>query len=165
MEKYSIGFYEKLSNSTKQFIPPYATFDNEKAISHFKCLLNDTFILALQQFEKEVLAENEELFNDEKQSLISSYEEQIELLKNEIKNNKEIKAETGAIKTFSDESEINEISVVSEPTVSTNLSKDYEKMSLPDLKKDAKEKGIKIFAKSTKKDIIELIKNTPPLLL
>ena len=38
-------------------------------------------------------------------------------------------------------------------------------MSLPDLKKEAKEKGIKIFAKATKKDIIELIKNTPPLLL
>lgn len=165
LEKYSIGFYEKLSNSTKQFIPPYATFDNEKAISHFKTLLNDTFILSLQQFEKEVLAENEELFNDEKQSLISSYEEQIELLKNEINNNKEIKAETGAIKTFSNEREINEISVVSEPAVSTNLSKDYEKMSLPDLKKEAKEQGIKIFAKATKKDIIELIKNTPPLLL
>lgn len=106
MEKYSIGFYEKLSNSAKQLIPPYATFDNEKAISHFKSLLNDTFILALQQFEKEVLAENEEIFNDEKHSLISSYEEKIELLKNEIKNNKEIKAETRAIKTFSDESEI-----------------------------------------------------------
>lgn len=165
LEKYSMAFYEKLSNSTKQFIPPYATFDNEKAISHFKSLLNDTFILSLQQFEKEVLAENEELFNDEKQSLISSFEEKIELLKNEIKNNKEIKAETGVIKTFSDESEIKEISVFSEPTVSTNLSKDYEKMSLPDLKKEAKEKGIKIFAKATKKEIIELIKNTPPLLL
>jgi hypothetical protein len=165
MEKYAIGFYEKLSNSAKQYIPAYATLDNEKAIAHFKGLLNDSFVFALQQFEKEVLAESEELFNDEKQSLISSYEEKIELLKNKIKENKEIKAETGAIKTFSDESEITEISVVNEPTVSTNLSKDYEKMSLPDLKKEAKEKGIKIFAKATKKDIIELIKNTPPLLL
>ena len=165
LENYSIGFYEKLSNSAKQFIPTYATFDNEKAIAHFKSLLNDSFILALQQFEKEVLSENEELFIDEKQSLISSYEEKIELLKNEIKNSKAIKSDSAAIKKFSDESEIKETSVVNEPTVSSIPSKEYEKMSLPDLKKEAKEKGIKVFAKATKKDIIELIKNTPPLLL
>jgi hypothetical protein len=163
--KFSIGFYEKLSNSAKQFIPTYVTFDNEKAISHFKGLLNDTFIIALQQFEKEILAENEELFNIEKQSLISSYEEKIELLKNEIKNKKEKKTETSGIKTFSDENEIKEISVVSEPIVPNNISKDYENMSLPHLKKVAKDKGIKIFAKATRKDLIELIKNTPPPLL
>lgn len=165
LEKYSTGFYEKLSNSAKQFIPAYATFDNEKAIAHFKSILNDSFILALQQFEKEVLAENEELFIEEKQSLISSYEEKIVLLKNELNNSKVLKAETGTIKTLSDEKEIKETSVVSEPTVSMVPSKDYEKMSLPDLKKEAKEKGIKFSAKATKKEIIDLIKNTPPLLL
>ncbi|MBE2255903.1 MAG: Rho termination factor N-terminal domain-containing protein [Ignavibacteria bacterium] len=164
-EKHSMGFYEKLSNSAKQFIPVYATFDNEKAIAHFKSILNDSFILALQQFEKEVLSENEELFIDEKQSLISSYEEKIELLKNEINNSKVTKAETETIKTLSNGNEIKETSVVSESTVLMIPSKDYEKMSLSDLKKVAKEKGIKVFAKATKKDIIELIKNTPPLLL
>jgi len=165
LEKYSMGFYEKLSNSAKQFIPVYATFDNEKAIAHFKSILNDSFILALQQFEKEVLAENEELFIEEKQSLISSYEEKIGLLKNELNNSKVIKSETGTIKTLSDENEIKETSLVSEPTVSMIPSKDYEKMSLPDLKKEAKEKGIKVSAKAPKKEIIDLIKNTPPLLL
>jgi hypothetical protein len=165
LEKYSMGFYEKLSNSAKQFIPAYATFDNEKAIAHFKSILNDSFILALQQFEKEVLTENEELFIEEKQSLISSYEEKIVLLKNELNNSKQIKAETRTIKTLSDENEIKETSVVSEPTVFIIPSKDYEKMSLPDLRKEAKEKGIKVSVKATKKEIIDLIKNTPQLLL
>lgn len=165
LEKYSMGFYEKLSNSAKQFIPVYATFDNEKAIAHFKSILNDSFIIALQQFEEEVLEETKESFIDEKQSLISSYEEKIELLKNELNNSKVTKAETGTIKTLSNENEIKETSVVSEPTVSMIPSKDYEKMSLPDLKKEAKEKGIKVPAKTTKKEIIDLINNTPPLLL
>lgn len=165
LEKYSISFYEKLSNSTKQFIPAYATIDNEKAIAYFKNLLNDSFVLALQKFEKDITDECEESFNAEKQSLISTYEEQIDLLKNEIKKTNEIKVETAALKTFSVESQTKETSIVSEPTVSFNPSKDYEKMSLPDLKKEAKEKGIKVVAKATKKDIIELIKNTPPLLL
>lgn len=165
LEKYANGFYEKLSNSAKQYIPAFATFDNEKAIAHFKSILNDSFILGLQQFEKEVLEENEQLFIDEKQSLISSYEEKIELLKNELNNSKVTKAETGIIKTLSNENEIKETSVVSEPPVSMIPSIDYEKMSLPDLKKEAKEKGIKVPAKATKKEIIDLIKNTPPLLL
>jgi len=165
LEKYSISFYEKLSNSTKQFIPAYATIDNEKAIAYFKNLLDDSFVLALQKFEKDITDECEESFNAEKQSLISTYEEQIDLLKNEIKKTNEIKVETAALKTFSVESQTKETSIVSEPTVSFNPSKDYEKMSLPDLKKEAKEKGIKVVAKATKKDIIELIKNTPPLLL
>jgi hypothetical protein len=165
--KYANGIYEKLSQSAKQFIPAYATFDKEKAIDYFKNLLNDSFVTAIKQFEKEILAENEELFNDEKQSLISLYEEKIEFLRNEINNIKNTKFETGAINTFSIESEIKETSVVCEPSVFTNLYKDYEKMSLSELKEEAKKKGIKGLTKYKKnddrKDLIDLINNSPTL--
>lgn len=90
LEKYSIGVYEKLNSSAKQFIPPYAILDSEKAIKYFKDLLNDSFISALQQYEKSIKKECEEAFNDEKHILISSYDEKIALLENEINKPKSI---------------------------------------------------------------------------
>lgn len=158
MEKYANGIYEKLSQSAKQLLPAYASFDSEKAIKHFKELLNDNFVSALQQYEKSVTAECEETFNDEKQA----YEEKIALFQNEINDLKKENVETTTPKIQSDEKELR---IVSEPTPTIKNEKDYEEMSVVDLKKEAKDKGIKVGAKATKKDIIELIKNTPPLLL
>ncbi len=159
LEKYANGIYEKLSQSAKQFLPTYVSFDSEKAIKHFKDLLNENFITALQPFEKSIKAECEETFNDERQA----YEEKIALLQNEINDLKKGKAvETTAPKIQSGEKEL---SIISEPTPTTKNEKYYEEMNVVDLKKEAKEKGIKVGAKATKKDIIELIKNTPPLLL
>lgn len=157
--KYANGIYEKLSQSAKQFLPTYASLDSEKAIKHYKELLNDNFISALQQYEKSVTAECEETFNNEKQA----YEEKITLLQNEINDLKKGKTvETTAPKILLEEKEL---SVVNEPSPPTKNEKDYEKMSVADLKIEAKDKGIKVGAKATKKDIIKLIKNTPPLLL
>lgn len=163
LEKYAVGFYEKLSNSAKHFLPSYAVFDNEKAVKHFKELLNDSLTSALKQFERNIVAENQDDLNDEKQFLISSYEEKIALLQSEINILKEVKVEATKSKSYSEETQ-KELSVVSEPNPTENEI-NYEKMSVADLKKVARDKGIKVSAKSTKKEIIELIKNTPPLLL
>jgi len=158
LEKYANGIYEKLSNSAKQLIPTYADFDSEKAIKHFKELLNDKFISALQQYEKSVTAECEETFREEKQM----YEDKILFLQNEINDLKKSLAVETKPKAQIEEKEL---SVVTEPAISIKKEEDYEEMSVADLKKKAKEKGIKVGAKATKKDIIDLIKKTQPLLL
>lgn len=153
LEKDANGIYEKLIHSAKQFIPPYVAFDNEKAIRYFKELLNDSFLSALQQYEKIITAECEENFKDEKQSLISSYEEKI------ISLQKGTKSEAIVVKTYSEESENKkEPSVVSEPAVSTKNEKDYEKLRLNELRDEAKSMSITSISKYNKKDLIELIK-------
>lgn len=131
--KYANGIYEKLSNSAKQLIPTYADFDSEKANNHFKELLNDKFISALQQYEKSVTAECEETFREEKQM----YEDKILFLQNEINNLKK----SVAVETKPKEQiEEKELSVVNEPAISSQKEEDYDKMSVADLKKEAKEK-------------------------
>ncbi len=158
LEKYSNGIYEKLSHAAKQLIPTYADFDSEKAIKYFRELLKDNIVSALQQYEKTVTVEFEETFREKNQM----YEDKILLLQNEINDLKNIVAVEIKPK---EQIEENELSVVSEPVISTQKDEDYEKMSLPDLRKIAKEKGIKVGGKAIKKDIIDLIKNTNPLLL
>lgn len=158
LEKYANGIYEKLSHSAKQLIPTYAVFDSEKAIKHFKELLKDNIVSALQQYEKSVMVEFEETFREEKQM----YEDRILLLQNQINDLKKLVAVEQKPK---EQIEEKELSVVNEPAISTQKEEDYEKMSVVDLKKEAKEKGIKVGGKATKRDIIDLIKNTPPLLL
>lgn len=158
LEKYANGFYEKLSESTKQFLPPYVSFDSEKSINHFKELLNNDFISALQQYEKNIKEECEKIFNETK----LLYEEKINSLHIEINELKNVKVvEPITPKTQAEE---REFTIINKSDVLIDNEKNYENMSLSDLKKEAKEKRIKIGTKATKKEIIELIKNTPLLL-
>lgn len=159
--KYANGIYEKLSHSAKQLLPSYANFESEKAINHFKELLNDNFVSALQQYEKSVTVECEETFKEEKQV----YEEKILLLQNEINDLKKGKVVETLPKAQAEEKES---SIVNEPNSSENEI-NYEKMSLNELKDEAKKrgiiKGLTKYKNSNKNELVELIKKSQPTLL
>jgi len=184
LENYSAEIYSTIVRSINQWLPPFAKSDEKEAMQFFEKQLRNSLTVAVESLQKRIESECEANYDLQRQEAVESYQKEIEKLWAEISSLKEenaqlktsIKSQT--IKELPVEqfekavNPINEVvqdnndpvSVVQEPV--SEISENYDSMSLSELKKIAKEKKIKGYTKIEVKDeLIKLIKKAPPTLL
>ena len=185
LESYSTDIYSAIIKSINLWLPPFAKSDEKLAIQYFEKQLRGALTLSVEALQKKIEKDFEENYNSQKQEAIASYKIEIDKLLSEIsflkeenqrlksQNNLELVTEQTATEEKKDaglevnypEGNSEEISVVQEPQVSS-ISDSYSSLSITDLKKIAKERGIpdailKGFKKENKKELIALIMKTP----
>ena len=165
-------------------MPPFVKSDEKEAIQFFEKQLRNALTVSVEALQKRIESECEAIYNSQKQEAAESYQTEIDKLWAEISNLKEENAKLKKETKFSppaeqpteqlknaDETEkqivqedTNPVRVVEEPV--SEISVDYESMSLSELKKIAKEKKVKGYTKiEIKEELIKLIKKAPPTLL
>lgn len=184
LENYSAEIYSTIVKSINQWLPPFAKNDEKEAIHFFEKQLQNALTTSVEALQKKIESECETNFNSQKQEAVESYKQEIEKLWAEISSLKEenaklkkevrslpvIKQPTEQMHKVDDtakdiiQEDANPVSVVQEPV--NKISVDYESMSMPELKKIAREKKVKGYTKiDIKEDLIKLIKKAPPTLL
>ena len=167
-ENLSDVLSQKLSDASKHILPVFAIIDNDKAIKYFQNLLKNDLISSIQQLEKNVVNEYQENLDNEKQTLILRFENEIAPLRNE---NQKLKEEISSISKSKENKEGNRKpielvskngmeNIVSEPD-SIKIGENYNELSLPELKKVAKDLKIKGYSSKSREELLILIKNTP----
>jgi hypothetical protein len=185
LEDYSAGIYSTIVKSINQWLPPFAKNDEKEAILYYRKELHNSLTNSAEAFQRKIESEYEANYNVLRIEAINSHKNEVETLQKEIsalkEENQRLKKEgngvttsenseailqkfdtTGEKESIKDQSD--HLSMVKESA--SEISVDYESMSLPELKKVAKEKKIKNYSKITdKEELIKLIKNIPPTLL
>jgi hypothetical protein len=184
LENYSAEIYSTIVRSINQWLPPFAKSDENEAMQFFEKQLRNSLTVAVESLQKRIESECEANYDLQRQEAVETYQKEIDKLWAEISSLKEenaqlrtnIKSQTIKelpVKQF--EKAVNPIkevvqdnndpvSVVQEPV--SEISENYDSMSLSELKKIAKEKKIKGYTKIEVKDeLIKLIKKAPPTLL
>ncbi len=183
MENYSAEIYSTIVKSINQWLPPFSKSDEKEAMLFFEKQLGNSLTVAVESLQKRIEGECEANYELQKQETVETYQKELDKLWAEISSLKEenaqLKASTKTVpatevsadrleKTDSpnkevDQENIDPVSVVQEPVI--GISEDYESMSMPELKKIAKEKKIKGYTKiEVKEDLIKLIRKAPTLL-
>ena len=184
LENYSAEIYSTIVRSMNQWLPPFAKSDEKEAMQFFEKQLRNSLTVAVESLQKRIESECEANYDLQRQEAVESYQKEIEKLWAEISS---LKEENAQLKTSINSQPINElpveqfekavnpikevvqdnndpVSVVQEPV--SEISENYDSMSLSELKKIAKEKKIKGYTKIEVKDeLIKLIKKAPPTLL
>jgi len=184
LENYSAEIYSTIVRSINQWLPPFAKSDEKEAMQFFEKQLRNALTVAVESLQKRIESECEANYDLQKQEAVESYQKEIEKLWAEISS---LKEENAQLKTSIKSQPIKElpveqfekavnpinevvqdnndpVSVVQEPV--SEISENYDSMSLSELKKIAKEKKIKGYTKIEVKDeLIKLIKKAPPTLL
>jgi hypothetical protein len=184
LENYSAEIYSTIVKSINQWLPPFSKSDEKEAMLFFEKQLRNSLTVAVESLQKRVESECEGNYELQKQETVETYQKELDKLWAEISSLKEENAQlktsirTVLVKDVSadqlkKEDKPNEkvvqdnivpVSVVQEPVI--RISEDYESMSMPELKKIAKEKKIKGYTKiEVKEDLIKLIRKAPPTLL
>jgi hypothetical protein len=185
LENYSAEVYSTIVRSINQWLPPFAKNDEKEAIQFFEKQLRNALTVSVEALQKRIENECEAIYNSQKQEAVESSQKEIGKLWAEISNLKEenAKLKKGAKsspateqpskssqKVDDTEKELvqennNQVSVVQEPPAS-EISDNYSSLSITDLKKIARQRGIsettlKGFKKESKTQLIALIKKTP----
>jgi hypothetical protein len=184
LENYSAEIYSTIVRSINQWLPPFAKSDENEAMQFFEKQLSNSLTVAVESLQKSIESECEANYDLQRQEAVESYQKEIEKLWAEISS---LKEENAQLKTSIKSQPIKElpveqfekavnpinevvqdnndpVSLVQEPV--SEISENYDSMSLSELKKIAKEKKIKGYTKIEVKDeLIKLIKKAPPTLL
>lgn len=184
LENYSAEIYSTIVRSINQWLPPFAKSDEKEAMQFFEKQLRNSLTVAVESLQKRIESECEANYDLQRQEAVESYQKEIEKLWAEISS---LKEENAQLKTSIKSQPIKElpvdqfekavnpmkevvqdnigpVNVVQEPA--SEISENYDSMSLSELKKIAKEKKIKGYTKIEVKDeLIKLIKKAPPTLL
>lgn len=185
LENYSAEIYSTIVRSINQWLPPFAKNDEKEGIQFFEKQLRNALTVSVEALQKRIENECEAIYNSQKQEAAESYQTEIDKLWAEISNLKEENAKLKKEAKFSppaeqpteqlkkaDETEkeivqedTNPVSIVQEPPA-LEISDNYSSLSITDLKKVAKQRGIsettlKGFKKENKTELIALIKKTP----
>lgn len=185
LENYSGEIYSTIVRSINQWIPPFAKSDEKEAIQFFEKQLRNTLTVSVETLQKRIENECEAIYNSQQQEAVESYQKEIDKLWAEISNLKEENAKLKkGVKSTQDTEQPTEqlqkadnniknvveenndpVSVVQEPPA-IEVSDNYSSLSITDLKKVAKQRGIsettlKGFKKENKTELITLIKKTP----
>lgn len=184
LENYSAEIYSTIVKSINQWLPPFSKIDEKEAMLFFEKQLRNSLIVAVESLQKRIESECEANYELQKQETVETYQKELDKLWAEIsilkEENAQLKANIKTVpvnevsaarleKTDSPNKEVHQenmdpVSVVQEPVI--GISEDYESMSMPELKKIAKEKKIKGYTKiEVKEDLIKLIRKAPPTLL
>ena len=184
LENYSAEIYSTIVKSINQWLPPFSKSDEKEAMLFFEKQLRNSLTVAVESLQKRIESECEANYELQKQETVETYQKELDKLWVEISSLKEENAQLKASiktvpvnevsvaqleKTDSPNKEVHQenidpVSVVQEPVI--GISEDYESMSMPELKKIAKEKKIKGYTKiEVKEDLIKLIRKAPPTLL
>lgn len=191
LESYSKDMYVEIFKAINQWIPPFAKSDEKMAIKYFENQLKPGLILSIESLQKRIEKEFEEDYNSQKQEEIEFYRAEneklwaeIAILKEENKNlNSKNKAQFVSellVAEMKENPEINindskekstQKNVIREP-ITSDISAEYASLSITDLKKIAKERGLSKktidgFKKENKVELIYLIMKTiePPKFL
>lgn len=185
LENYSAEIYSTIVRSINQWLPPFAKSDEKEAIQYFEKQLRNTLTVSVEALQKRIENECEANYNSQKQEAVESYQKEIDKLWAEISN---LKEENAKLKKGVKSLPVNEqpieqlqkvddpikevvhenndpVSVVQEPPA-MEISNNYSSLSITDLKKVAKQRGIsettlKGFKKENRTELIDLIKKTP----
>ncbi|MCB0536499.1 MAG: hypothetical protein KDE33_03125 [Bacteroidetes bacterium] len=185
LENYSAEIYSTIVRSINQWLPPFAKSDEKEAMQFFEKQLRNALTVAVESLQKRIETECEANYDLQKQEAVESYQKEIEKLWAEISSLKEENAQLkkGVSSTsyseqppeqvhkedssFQNIVEVNNdhTSVVQEPAAFEE-SDNYSSLSITDLKKVAKQRGIsettlKGFKKENRLELIALIKKTP----
>jgi len=185
LENYSAEIYLTIVRSINQWLPPFAKSDEKEAMQFFEKQLRNALTVAVESLQKTIESECDSVYELQKQETVETYKKGIDKLCNEISNLKEENAELKkgvSSTTYSEkptvqgnkedspfknivEAKNNPISVVEEPPA-VKVFDNYSSLTITDLKKVAKQKGIsdealKGFKKDNKAELIALIKKTP----
>jgi len=185
LENYLAEIYSTIVRLINQWLPPFAKSDEKEAIQYFEKQLRNTLTVSVEALQKRIENECEANYNSQKQEAVESYQKKIDKLSAEISNLKEENAKLkkgvkslpvneqpieqsqkvdGPIKEVVHENN-DPVSVVQEPPA-MEISNNYSSLSITDLKKVAKQRGInpttlKGFKKENKTELIALINKTP----
>jgi len=185
LENYSAEIYSTIVRSINQWLPPFAKSDEKEAIQYFEKQLRNTLTVSVEALQKRIENECEANYNSQKQEAVESYQKEIDKLWAEISN---LKEENAKLKKGVKSLPVNEqpieqlqkvddpikevvhenndpVSVVQEPPA-MEISNNYSSLSITDLKKIAKQRGIsettlKGFKKENRTELIALINKTP----
>lgn len=185
LENYSAEVYSTIVKSINQWMPPFVKSDEKEAIQFFEKQLRNAFTVSVEALQKRIENECEAIYNSQKQEAVESYQKEIDKLWAEISSLKEENAKLKkGVKSTPDTEQPTEqlqkaddtnknvieenndpVSVVQEPPA-IEVSDNYSSLSITDLKKVAKQRGIsettlKGFKKENKTELIALIKKTP----
>lgn len=184
LENYSAEIYSTIVRSINQWLPPFAKSNEKEAMQFFEKQLSNSLTVAVESLQKRIESECEANYDLQRQEAVENYQKEIEKLWSEVSSlkeeNEQLKAsiKSQPIKELPVEqfekvvNPIKEVvhdnndpvSVVQEPV--SEISENYDSMSLSELKKIAKEKKIKGYTKIEVKDeLIKRIKKAPPTLL
>jgi hypothetical protein len=185
LEKYSAEIYSTIVRSINQWLPPFAKSDEKGAIQFFEKQLRNALTVSVEAIQKRIENECEANYNLQKQEAVESYQKEIDKLWTEISNLKEensklkkgvkslpvieqpveqLQKVDDTIKEVVYENNDPENVVQAPPEI--EVSDNYSSLSITDLKKVAKQRGIsdttlKVFKKENKTELIALIKKTP----
>ncbi len=185
LENYSVEIYSTIVRSINQWLPPFAKSDEKEAIQFFEKQLRNALTVSVEAIQKRIENECEANYNSQKQEAVESCQKEIDKLWTEISN---LKEENAKLKKGVKSLPVNEqpieqlqkvddpikevvhenndlVSVVQEPPA-MEISDNYSSLSITDLKKVAKQRGIsettlKGFKKENRTELIALIKKTP----
>ncbi len=185
LENYSAEIYSTIVKSINQWMPPFVKSDEKEAIQFFEKQLRNALTVSVEALQKRIENECEAIYNSQKQEAVESYQKEIDKLWAEISSLKEENAKLKkGVKSTPDTEQPTEqlqkaddtnknvieenndpVSVVQEPPA-IEVSDNYSSLSITDLKKVAKQRGIsettlKGFKKENKTELIALIKKTP----
>ena len=185
LENYSAEIYSTIVRSINQWLPPFAKSDEKEAIKFFEKQLRNALTVSVEALQKKIENECEAIYNSQKQETVESYkkendklwaeisslQEENAKLKKGVKSTPETEQPTEHLQKAYDTiknvvEENNEpVSVVQEPQA-IEVSDNYSSLSITDLKKVAKLRGIskttlKRFKKENKTELIALIMKTP----
>lgn len=173
-QDYSTEIYTSIHKVVKEWLPPFAKSDEKEAHAFFerslKVPLTNAVILLQKEIEKEladnldeIISKQSTLYQADKKKLtdeIKKLNEEIAELKKAkpfvqvlIEKDSEIQKEKKRKKPYK---ESEKTSLVSEPEI--KRADNYDSMTLTELRKIAKEKGIKGYAKKSEKELIYNIK-------
>lgn len=185
LENYSAEIYSTIVRSINQWLPPFAKSDEKEASKFFEKQLRNALTVSVEALQKRIENECEANYNSQKQEAVESYQKEIDKLWAEISNLKEENAKLKkGVKSLPVNEELIEqlqkvddqikevvhenndpVIVVQEPPA-MEISNNYSSLSITDLKKVAKQRGIsettlKGFKKENKTELIALINKTP----
>lgn len=185
LENDSAEIYSTIVRSINQWLPPFAKSDEKEAMQFFEKHLRNALTVAVESLQKRIESDCEANYDLQKQETVESYQKEIEKLWAEISSLKEENAqlkkgvrstlycEQQTERIYKEDSsyknivEVNsdQISVVQEPPA-VEVSDSYSSLTITELKKVAKQRGIsdaalKGFKKENRTELIALIKKTP----
>lgn len=184
LENYSADIYSTIVRSINQWLPPFSKSNEKEAMQFFEKLLRNSLTVAVESLQKSIENECEANYELEKLETVDFYQKEVDKLLAEISSLKhentqlKISIKKAQVIEVSDDrlekaynsnkeivqEKIDSVSLVQEPV--SGISDNYESMSIPELKKIAKEKKIKGYTKiEAKEDLIRLIRKAPPTLL
>ena len=173
-QNYSREIYASIYKTVKQWIPPFAKSDEKEAHLFFEKSLKSSLTNAIVSFQKELEREFESNLEEVKSDLSVLHEaerkkltEEINKLNEEIAEQKKSKQSVEVailksdpiqenIKGKEQYKESEEPSLVTKPE--NKNSDNYDSMTIAELKKIAKEKGIKGYSKKSEKELINSIR-------